>query len=41
MRTNVWIYQALVCVMVTTIDSGKMNYTFGLSSVHNWWWWGG
>ncbi|CAG01898.1 unnamed protein product [Tetraodon nigroviridis] len=22
MRTNVWIYQALVCVMVTTLDSG-------------------
>lgn len=23
MRTNVWIYQALVCVVVTMLDTGK------------------
>lgn len=39
MRTNVWIYQTLVCVVLTAIDSGKRRDAWFdlllVSSVHN------
>ena len=37
MRTNVWIYQALLCVVVTIMDTGKTLESWNVFFFMLWW----